>query len=120
MGRSKDGSQNKRRGKAGLPAGVVGVTLLAGAACAESNPADASTAAPTGNVRTVDLHEVEISDVTLGSFRVFEREDPQDPQIRGRRVVGLQRLRLQRLPRLPRLQRLPRLWWLITCYSDNT
>jgi hypothetical protein len=76
MARSKDGSQKKGRGKA---LGVVGVSLsLAGAACAESSPADAATSTPTSNVRTVPLHEVEISDVTLGSFRVFDREDRQD------------------------------------------
>jgi hypothetical protein len=76
MARSKDGSQNKLRGKA---LGVVGVSLsLAGAACAESNPADAAIAPPTSNVRNVNLHEVEIFDVTLGSFRVFNREEPQD------------------------------------------
>ena len=80
MGRSKDGSQSKRRGKA---LGVVGMSLsLAGAACAESNPADASTT-PTANVRTVDLHEVEIFDVTLSSFRVFDREDPQNLNAEG-------------------------------------
>jgi len=71
----RSGSQNKRRGKA---LSVVGVSLsLAGAACAESSPADASTTATTSNVRTLDLREVEIFDVTLGSFHVFDREDPE-------------------------------------------
>jgi hypothetical protein len=75
MARSKDGSQNKRRGKA---LGVVGVSLsLAGAACAESSPADAKTSTPNSNLRNSNLHEVEVSDVTLGSFRVIDREDPQ-------------------------------------------
>src|SRR5262252_2603174 len=80
MARSKDRTQGKRRGKA---LGVVGMSLsLAGAACAESNPADASPT-PTANVRTVDLHEVEIFDVTLSSFRVFDREDPQNLNAEG-------------------------------------
>jgi hypothetical protein len=77
MAHSKDDSQNKRRGKKTL--GVIGVSLsLAGAACAQSNPADASTAPATGNVRAIDLHEEEIFDVTLGSFRVFDREEAKD------------------------------------------
>jgi len=77
MARSTDDSQNKGRGKKTL--GVLGVSLsLAGAACAESSPADAATPPATGNVRTVDLHEEEIFDVTLGSYRVFNREDHQD------------------------------------------
>jgi hypothetical protein len=73
MARSKDGSKNKGAGKA---LGVVGVSLsLAGAACAESSPADASTARTTSNMRTMDMHEVEIFDTTLGTFRVFDREE---------------------------------------------
>lgn len=91
MRRSKDGSQKKLRGKA---LGVVGVSLsLAGAACAESSPADAATSTPASNVRTVNLHEVEISDVTLGSFRVFDREDRQD--LKGETVA----------------------WWIGGCYG---
>jgi hypothetical protein len=75
MRRSKDGSHTKRGGKA---LGVIGVSLsLAGVACAESNPVQASTAPPTANART-SLHEVEMLDVTLGSFRIFDREDAQD------------------------------------------
>jgi hypothetical protein len=79
MARSKNASQGQRRGKAGLPVGVVGLSLsLAGAACAESAPANAASATPQANVRTLNLHEVEVSDVSLGSFRVFDREAPQD------------------------------------------
>lgn len=83
MARSKDGSKNKG---AGTALGVVGVSLsLAGAACAESSPADAATTLPAGNVRTMNFHEVEIFDTTLGSFRVFDREDPQTakPEVVG-------------------------------------
>ena len=83
MARSKDGSKNKG---AGTALGVVGVLLsLAGAACAESSPADAATTLLAGNVRTMNLHEVEIFDTTLGSFRVFDREDPQTvkPEVVG-------------------------------------
>jgi hypothetical protein len=76
MARSKNESEMKRRGKA---LGVVGVSLsLAGAACAESSPADAATSLPTSNVRNANLHEVEVFDVSLGSFRVFDRENAQD------------------------------------------
>lgn len=80
MEHSKEDSQNKRRGKAALPAGVIGASLsLAGAACFDSSPADASVGhSVSDNVRSVDLREVEVFDVTLGSFQVFDREDPQD------------------------------------------
>ncbi len=80
MGRRKDGSQSKRRGKVSLPASVVGLSLSLGAGCAESTPADASTAPATSNVRALNLHEVEVSDVSLGSFRVFDREGSQVDQ----------------------------------------
>ena len=81
MGTPKDGSQPRGRGKARLPVGAVGLSLsLAGAACAESSPADASPVASIGNVRNIDLHEEEIFDTTLNSFRLINREVPEDAQ----------------------------------------
>ncbi|AZG75449.1 hypothetical protein [Methylocystis rosea] len=74
MARSSDNPQNKRRGKKAL--GVMGVSLsLAGAACVDSSPADASTAPTTGRTRTIDLREQEVFDVGLNSFRLFDREE---------------------------------------------
>ena len=70
MARSSDNPQNKRRGKKAL--GVMGVSLsLAGAACVDSSPADASTAPTTSRTRTIDLHEQEVFDVGLNSFRLL-------------------------------------------------
>ena len=75
MARSKKGSPDK----SSVKALALGVSLsLAGAACAESNQAEASIAPATANERSIDLREVEMLDVTLGSFHIFDREDPQD------------------------------------------
>lgn len=68
-------SKEKRGSATGLRVGILGVSLsLVGAACAESSPAEA-TITPAGNVRTVDLQEVEVFDSTLGVFNVLDRED---------------------------------------------
>jgi|SwirhirootsSR2_FD_contig_61_4186926_length_543_multi_3_in_0_out_0_1 hypothetical protein len=75
MAKSKKGSPDKSRVKAL----ALGVSLsLAGAACAESNQAEASIAPAAANERSIDLRESEMLDVTLGSFHIFDREDPQD------------------------------------------
>jgi hypothetical protein len=74
MARSSDNPQNKHRGKKAL--GVMGVSLsLAGAACVDSSPAEASTAPTTSRTRTIDLREQEVFDVGLNSFRLFDREE---------------------------------------------
>jgi hypothetical protein len=76
MRHRKDDPQSMGRRK---KLGVVGVSLsLAGLACAESTAAQASASIPAPTVRTLDLREVEMLDVTLGSFRLFDREDAQD------------------------------------------
>jgi hypothetical protein len=75
MGNSSKGLRGNRRRKAGLSAGIVGLSL-AGAACAESGVANAATGPDIGNVRTVDLWDEEIVDATLASFHVFDRENP--------------------------------------------
>ncbi len=79
MARSSDHSRRPHRGKKAL--GVIGVSFsLAGAACAESSPADAATEPATSNVRLIDddLHEQEAFDVGLSSFRLFDREDAKE------------------------------------------
>ena len=76
MARSSDNSQSKGRSKKTL--GVIGVSLsLAGAACAQSTSADAEATPATSNMRPIDLHEEEVFDVGLSSFRLFDREEPQ-------------------------------------------
>jgi hypothetical protein len=65
--------QRKRRAKAALPAGVLALSLT-GAACAESSTADAHSAVE-------QLRDVEVFDVTLASFQIFDREHaPQAPE----------------------------------------
>lgn len=77
MARSQDDSQNKGRGKKAL--GVIGVSVsLAGAVCAPTSSADAATPPATDKVRPVDLHEEEVFDVGMSTFRLFDREDVQD------------------------------------------
>lgn len=76
MAHSSDHSQGPHRGKKAL--GVIGVSLsLAGGAYIESSPAEAATEPTTSNLRVteVDLHEQEVFDVGLSSFRLFDRED---------------------------------------------
>lgn len=76
MARSSGDSQNKVRAKKTI--GMLGVSLsLAGGGCATSG-ADAATLPATSNVRTIDLMEEEVFDVGLSSFRLFNREEPQD------------------------------------------
>ena len=80
MAHSNDGSKEKRSSGAGLGVGILGVSLsLVGAACAESSSAEAAIT-PAGNVRTVDLQEVEVFDATLGAFNVLDREDMHQVQ----------------------------------------
>ena len=103
MARSSDNPQNKHRGKKAL--GVMGVSLsLAGAACVDSSPADASTAPTTSRTRTIDLREQEVFDVGLNSFRLFDREEV--PAVKTEQVAWWWWM--------PRLQRL---WlpWLLRC-----
>lgn len=74
MSRKKHASKAKRVGKAGLPLGVVGLSLsLAGAVSADSGGPAAD--APSAHL-TVDLHEEEVFDVTMASFYVFDKENP--------------------------------------------
>ncbi len=81
MARKKDASKTKSRRKAGLQTGIVGLTLsLAGAACAESGTANASTA-PTDQVR--GLHVDEVFDTTMSSFYVQDKENPGGVRTEG-------------------------------------
>jgi hypothetical protein len=70
MRRSKDGS--KALGAIGASLSLAGAAALAG-----STPAQAAVDHSAANART-SLHEVEMLDVTLGSFRLFDREDAKD------------------------------------------
>ena len=73
MSHAKRVSMRKRRGKAMPVLGAAGLLALASGASAET-PVDAST--PSAGVsRQVFLGEEEISDVSLATFYVFDKEN---------------------------------------------
>jgi hypothetical protein len=71
--------KRKRRGKT-LPAlGFAGVSLsMASGACASSGEANANTS-PTSQSHEIFLAEEEISDVTLATSYVFDKENTPPP-----------------------------------------
>jgi hypothetical protein len=71
--------KRKRRGKT-LPAlGFAGVSLsMASGACASSSEASANTS-PTSQNHEIFLAEEEISDVSLATFYVFDKENAPPP-----------------------------------------
>ena len=80
---SKRSSKNKRRSKA-LPAlGFAGVSLsMAGGACASTSEAMANTP-PTSQSQSheIFLGEEEMSDVSLATFYVFDKENAGTPPL---------------------------------------
>jgi len=85
---SKRSSKSKRRGKA-LPAlGFAGVSLsMAGGACASTSEASANTS-PTSPSREVFLGEEELSDVSLATFYVFDKENAGAPPLSQKLAFG--------------------------------
>src|SRR3984893_18258986 len=76
-------SSKKKRGKAALVWGAAGVSLaMTGAASAT---APATNVPSQDNARRLILTEEEISDVSLATFQVFDRENP--PLSQGIRVA---------------------------------
>jgi len=78
---SKRSLKGKRRGKS-LPAlGFAGVSLsMASGACASTSEASASTP-PTSQNHEIFVGEEEISDVSLATFYVFDKENTGPPQL---------------------------------------
>ena len=72
MSHAKRMSMRKRRGKAMPVLGAAGLLALASGASAEA-PVDASTP-NAGVTRQVLLGEEEISDVSLATFYIFDKE----------------------------------------------
>lgn len=67
-------SSKRKRGKAALALGAAGVSLAMTGAASATAPA---TNVPTqDNARRLILTEEEISDVSLATFQVFDRENP--------------------------------------------
>ena len=72
MSRLKKSAKRKTRGKAVPVLGIAGLTLLAGASAALAHPSLDQTTHGRGN--NVVLSEEEISDVSLATFYVVDRE----------------------------------------------
>ena len=125
MPQAKKPSKRKHRACAVPLLGAAGLSL---------SLASGASAIPVGPAGDITLGEEEISDVSLATFYVFDKENPSTPGLqlvrhggchRGCHGCGhwlrrlpsrLRRLpsRLRRLPqRLPRLPRLRRLWRLL-------
>jgi hypothetical protein len=65
-------SEKKRHGKI-IPAVGVGLMTLTSTACASMRAADATAEVPSANVL---MAEEEVSDVSLATFQVFDKEGP--------------------------------------------
>src|SRR5580700_7054387 len=68
-------SSKRKRAKAALAWGAAGVSLAMTGAASASAPA--TTIPSQDNARRLILAEEEISDVSLATFQVFDRENPQ-------------------------------------------
>src|ERR1700722_19574152 len=76
-------SSKRKRGKAALALGAAGVSLAMTGAASATAP---TTHVPEqDNARRLILTEEEISDVSLATFQVFDRENP--PPSQGIRVA---------------------------------
>ena len=89
MARAKQASKRKRRSKAVPVLGAAGLSLsLAGGASASTGgtAADISPQNTSPN-HQIFLGEEEISDVSLSTFYVFDKENAATPQV-GEKVAG--------------------------------
>ena len=75
--RAKRGAERKRRGKAMLVLGAAGLslTLASGASATTEAPVKDVLAHNGGVSREITLSEEEISDVSLATFYVFDKEN---------------------------------------------
>ncbi len=82
MANAKRASKAKRRSKAAPVLGIAGVSLMAGGASASTTGAVADV--PSQNPvppQVITLGEEEISDVSLATFYVFDKESAGKPQL---------------------------------------
>jgi hypothetical protein len=82
MANAKRASKAKRRSKAAPVLGIAGVSLMAGGASASTAGAVADV--PSQNTvppQVITLGEEEISDVSLATFYVFDKENAGKPQL---------------------------------------
>ena len=128
MAQANRASKGKRPSKAVSVLGIAGMSLAASTGGSPADIPPASLTTPNaGSVADIlwqnaapfkipSLDEEEISDVSLATFYLFDKENPGNPQSgiqvafdRLRLRTRLRRLRRQRLRRLSRLRRRSRL-----------
>ena len=81
MARAKHTSKRRGRSKAVPVLGAVGLLSLAGGAYAATEPAADLPLQGIASGHEITLHEEEISDVSLGTFYVFDKENASTPQL---------------------------------------
>ncbi len=81
MARAKHSSKRRRRSKAVPVLGAAGLLSLAGGAYAATEPAADLPLQGIASGHEVILGEEEISDVSLGTFYVFDKENASTPQL---------------------------------------
>ena len=80
MARAKHTSKRRRRSKAVPVLGAAGLLSLAGGAYAATEPAADLPLQGIASGHEITLGEEEISDVSLGTFYVFDKENASTPQ----------------------------------------
>ena len=81
MARAKHTSKRRRQSKAVPVLGAAGLLSLAGGAYAATEPAADLPLQGIASGHEITLGEEEISDVSLGTFYVFDKEDASTPQL---------------------------------------
>jgi hypothetical protein len=83
MSQTKEAAKRKRRTKAMPVLGVAGMSLslAGGASAATSGPATDTQSRDTGPSHEIFLGEEEISDVSLATFYVFDKENLDKQQL---------------------------------------
>jgi len=79
MSQAKSSSKGKRRSKAASVLGIAGVSLAVADGGASASIAD-MTAQNTAPLQVINLGDEEISDVSLATFYVFDKETARTPQ----------------------------------------
>src|ERR1700693_2088680 len=86
MPQAKSASKGKRRSKAVPVLGIAGVSLaMAGGGASASAVATADLPPQNLSPQTITLGEEEISDVSLSTFYVFDKEDAKTPGVKEAR-----------------------------------
>ena len=81
MARAKHTSKRRRQSKAVPVLGAAGLLSLAGGAYAATEPAADLPLQGIASGHEITLGEEEISDVSLGTFYVFDKENASTPQL---------------------------------------